>query len=97
MKFNCDYFTDVLDVWHANLLEKRKLKRKKLVEWHKHFAWWPVKIAPKDCRWLETVEQRIAFKAMDSQTLKRRYIDFGMFSGQDVYERKYWEYRSLKE
>jgi hypothetical protein len=26
--------------------------------WHTWFAWYPVKIAENDCRWLEKVERR---------------------------------------
>ena len=38
---------------------KELYKRKEAMEnWHDHFAWWPVKIGPGDCRWLETVQRR---------------------------------------
>ena len=29
-----------------------------LLEWHKWFAWHPVRVASHDCRWLEFVERR---------------------------------------
>ncbi len=28
------------------------------MQWHRVFAWWPVKLSAHDCRWLETVERR---------------------------------------
>ena len=27
-------------------------------QWSKWFAWFPVRVATKDCRWLETVERK---------------------------------------
>jgi hypothetical protein len=27
-------------------------------EWHKWFAWYPVRISSHDCRWLETVRRK---------------------------------------
>jgi hypothetical protein len=34
-------------------------KWKRLGEWHPWFAWYPVRIAPGDCRWLEFVARRM--------------------------------------
>ena len=45
MKINCDYFK-----------ERRRLKQRAQFVWHDWFAWYPVRIGPGDCRWLETVE-----------------------------------------
>lgn len=28
-------------------------------KWHPWFAWYPVRVGPGDCRWLETVYRRI--------------------------------------
>lgn len=44
MKFNCG------PTWQ----EKREAKGK----WHSWFAWRPVRVGPKDCRWLETIERK---------------------------------------
>lgn len=41
MKFNCG------KTW--------KEKKADLEEWHLHFAWLPVRVGPRDCRWLEWV------------------------------------------
>jgi hypothetical protein len=30
-------------------------------EWHRWFAWRPVRIAEGDCRWLETIERKGKF------------------------------------
>lgn len=38
--------------------EERQEKLDRLGAWHDWFAWRPVKVAPHDCRWLETVERR---------------------------------------
>lgn len=35
---------------------KTKIKRKE--SWHDWFAWYPVRLAEHDCRWLETVERK---------------------------------------
>ena len=42
MKFNCD--------------REPRVDQKK--SWHVWFAWYPVKVGPGDCRWLEKVERR---------------------------------------
>lgn len=40
-------------------------KKARLEEWHRSFAWWPRKVAPHDCRWMEWVERRgTCFAAM---------------------------------
>lgn len=44
MKFNCGHSTS----------KKNKLKE----DWHDWFAWYPVRVAEGDCRWLETVERK---------------------------------------
>lgn len=48
MKFNCG----------PTKAEKRAIKEAKLKEWHKKFLWWPRRMGPRDCRWLEYVEYR---------------------------------------
>lgn len=48
MRFNCG----------PSLAQKRWDKKLKMKDWHKHFCWWPVRIANGDCRWLETIERR---------------------------------------
>jgi hypothetical protein len=27
-------------------------------QWHPWFAWYPVRVGPRDCRWLERVERK---------------------------------------
>lgn len=48
MRFNCG----------PSLAQRRWNKAVKMKDWHKHFCWWPVRIANGDCRWLETIERR---------------------------------------
>lgn len=33
-------------------------KKRRLKQWHRWFAWRPVKVNDHDCRWLEWVERR---------------------------------------
>ena len=49
MKFDCG------ETW----LEKRK----RLAQWHSWFAWYPVRVAPHDCRWLEKVQRKGSYWA----------------------------------
>lgn len=48
MRFNCgpDGYT------------RRILKAKKMMDWHKHFCWFPVRLGEGDCRWLEAIERK---------------------------------------
>ena len=55
MKFKCGPSEEEF------LAKKRELfwaKVETMENWHDHFAWWPVKMGPGDCRWLETVQRR---------------------------------------
>jgi len=36
---------------------KRSMKQSSKVIWHEWFAWYPVKVARFDCRWLEHVQR----------------------------------------
>lgn len=51
MKFDCDSRRDRREA-------KRKARKAALREWHPYFAWFPVRLAHGDCRFLETVERR---------------------------------------
>lgn len=42
--------------WDCDARYERKYTR--LSDWHRWFAWYPVRIDYGDCRWLETVERR---------------------------------------
>ena len=44
MKLNCGPTWD----------EKHQAKK----EWHRHFAWLPRRVGPRECIWLETVERK---------------------------------------
>lgn len=55
MKFRCG----------PSWLERQNLRAVKLLakvatlqQWHDWFAWWPTRVGPDDCRWLETIQQR---------------------------------------
>lgn len=38
--------------------ETRAERYERLSEWHRWFAWYPVRVGSHDCRWLEYVERR---------------------------------------
>ena len=38
--------------------QRRRTKYERLMTWHRHFAWLPIRVADGDCRWLEFVERR---------------------------------------
>lgn len=44
MKFNCG------KTW--------KEKKADIEQWHLHFAWFPVRVGHRDCRWLEWVMRK---------------------------------------
>lgn len=48
MKINC-----------GPTFEEKQAARK---EWHRWFAWRPVRVGSGDCRWLETIERRISWQ-----------------------------------
>lgn len=52
MKFKCGLTVEERE---AETLEYYAALRDALVNGQKVFAWWPVKLAPGDCRWLEWV------------------------------------------
>lgn len=51
MKFNCGLSAE----------EKWEYKKK----WHPWFAWYPVRIGHRDCRWLEYVDRKYVFHCFD--------------------------------
>ena len=51
MKFNCG------PSWEERKAAKIAYKE----EWHPWFAWFPVRVGDRDCRWLETVERKGRF------------------------------------
>jgi hypothetical protein len=50
MKFNCG----------PTRAEKRAAKQ----EWHNWFAWFPVRVGDRDCRWFETVKRKGHYYAL---------------------------------
>jgi hypothetical protein len=41
-----------------NREQKRQEYVRKVSQWHKYYAWLPVRVGSRDCRWLEKVECR---------------------------------------
>lgn len=41
--------------------ETHEERRKRLTQWHRWFAWFPVKVGDHDCRWFEFVERRFSY------------------------------------
>ena len=66
MRFNCGLSKD------ENLDEKMK--------WHKWFAWYPVRVARNDCRWLETVHRK---GTMFYYSQKRKYWEWQYISKEE--------------
>ena len=38
-----------------------KTRHERLTNWHPWFAWYPVRLADHDCRWMERVERKGKF------------------------------------
>ena len=55
MKFNCGLTREEKKVLAEAKWEKKLDKEQ---HWHDFFAWYPVRLGSRDCRWLETVEQK---------------------------------------
>lgn len=67
MKFDCDK--------RADRIALRYLRRS---EWHRWFAWYPVRLGPHDCRWLEWVECKGTYwHAYDSDGWDWKYRPIG--------------------
>lgn len=49
MRFDCG------KKWTIGTWLEEKYRRER---WHDYFAWLPVRVADRECRWLETVERR---------------------------------------
>lgn len=69
MKFNCGMTRDA----------KRAIKHNRLENWHKKFAWLPIRAGENDCRWLEFYDRKGTFN-----TGRYEYSFNGYWS---------WEYR----
>ena len=54
MKFNCGPTREERLAKKKSIAIKHKLEDE---QWHKWFAWYPVKIGKNDCRWMTTVER----------------------------------------
>ena len=48
MKFNCGLSAD----------EKRQQEIERSENWHRWFAWKPIRVGSRDCRWLEWIERK---------------------------------------
>jgi hypothetical protein len=68
MQFDCGVRYPPLTERDRRLLAKwrRKAaiwlsKREHKARWHSWYAWFPVRLADNDCRWLERIERRIEY------------------------------------
>lgn len=84
MKFNCDFWK----WWEKPYSKEKQEQWHKDQEWHTHYAWFPVRVDKRDCRWLETVERRMV--AWNSFPYRK---DYGRYSR--VMDE--WFYRAKKE
>ena len=70
MKFDCG----------ASAEQKWEAKKNKLKEWHKWFAWYPVRVCHNECRWLEWVHRRGEY----------------LFNRQSITTEWEWEYKPIE-
>ena len=77
MKFKCGL------TWEEEIAksEAHEKSLSDVVVWHRWYAWFPVKVAEGDCRWLEVVERRRVVYRLDPTYL----ADYG------------WKYRNVNE
>lgn len=83
MKFNCG---DTYKEKQARKTAARVAAFEARKHWHTVFAWWPVRVGPKDCRWLENVERRIVVAASLADYSTEWIMRWWAWS---------WEYKSL--
>ena len=55
MKWDCG--PDWYERWKAKAPERQRRARE-AAKWQPWFAWFPVRVDKRDCRWLETIERR---------------------------------------
>lgn len=70
MKFKCGLTKSELAAREIQV----QMRRISLCEWHKWFAWFPVKVDDGDCRWLEYVERR--YRNAYFEWFDRAFIDY---------------------
>lgn len=58
MKLNCGLSRETKERQREEWAEREAAR---LVEWHDHFAWWPIRMGDNDCRWLEAMERRVVY------------------------------------
>lgn len=57
MKFNCG-LTPAEKSFLRYEAEQKRIEY--MINWHDWFAWYPVRVGSRDCRWLETVQRKYA-------------------------------------
>lgn len=67
--------------------------RARVQAWHPWFAWWPVRVGPNDCRWLEQVARRAIMMHADDQYMVRAVLDMPAGSWSDTCSISEYEYR----
>lgn len=97
MKYNCDSWKerrqergifDSSDDAYREAAERTNRLRQMPAEWSRWFAVWPIKVGPRDCRWMEWVEWRV---------VKYGYhYHFNCFTPGRWHVEPVFEYRSIK-
>lgn len=60
--------------FHCKTPETRHAFIKRIEQWHRWFAWYPVRVAENDCRWLEVVERKgTQESSWDDEWIEWRY------------------------
>lgn len=73
MKFDCG----------PTYAERREADIAARERWHSWFSWHPVRVGPRDCRWLELVERKGRFRTM--------------FCGMGTDQWWEWKYRAIDQ
>lgn len=73
MRFNCGLSPN--EKWQISK-QKTIDALDKLTEWHSWFAWYPVRIANGDCRWLETIQRKAKYTAWKTEGLFGAYVAY---------------------
>lgn len=87
MRFNCGPSFNV----------KAEETYSRFSNWHRWYAWFPVRVGEDDCRWLEWIERR---GESASYKVHKRFLSWGYKDGSLSF--KYsgfgwkWEYRALQ-
>ncbi len=83
MKLNCG---PSYEQRRAEKVEALKREIIRLRDWHDWFAWFPVRVAEGDCRWLEVVERQMQGTYYTGYHIARAAAYFGVKNSEGANE-----------